>query len=276
MSRYTRMALIFLTIGAILIFVGYTLGGRYLDLSQTPNWMGIGDAIESVIGFIRDHRRDEGSLRSFDQEYNVDPAGICDIKVNWLDGEITIKTEDVQSIMIREWGSVKNAEKDRLFYRKTGSNLIIDYSEREILNNIIDKNVEIVLPHKMSMENIRVNCMDAELDIEMSVLKTVKIECMSGEYVVKVDTEQLFFDSMAGKLEFFGELDKFRGNTMDGDVVLHLRKMSGFSLKYSSMSGSLISEIPLLKSDEMFYCGDKKADYQFDSMSGNITIDELP
>ncbi|MDI9472814.1 MAG: DUF4097 domain-containing protein [Tissierellia bacterium] len=276
MSRYTRMALILLTIGAILIFVGYTLGGSYLDLSQTPNWTGIGDTIESVIGFIRDHRRDEGSLRSFDQEYNVDPAGICDIKVNWLDGEITIKTEDVQSIMIREWGSVKNAEKDRLFYRKTGSNLIIDYSEREILNNIIDKNLEIVLPHKMSMENIRVNCMDAELDIEMPVLKTVKIECMSGEYVVKVDTEQLFFDSMSGKLEFFGELENFRGNTMDGDVVLHLRKMSGFSLKYSSMSGSLISEIPLLKSDEIFYCGDRKADYQLESMSGNITIVELP
>ena len=63
---------------------------------------------------------------------------------------------------------------------------------------------------------------------------------------------------------------------MDGDVVLHLRKMSGFSLKYSSMSGSRISEIPWLKSDEIFYCGDRKADYQLESMSGNSTIVELP
>ncbi len=275
MSKFMRVALIIVGVGLILIGVAFWMGGQFGDLTQSMERMGLGETIERTFGYIRGNKVESGELRPIEGAYQIEASGITEITIDWSNGDIVIASGEVEMIEVHETGEVKDPDKYKMHWYRSGNTLKFTFAEKVLNFGFAQKKLEIIIPSEMPLEGVQINTMNSDIKIDVKELRMLKVDSMGGDTTVHSDVARVLYNSMAGNLEFYGHVDELRGDTMNGDLSLHLPEETGFVLEHSAMSGKVLIDVKTRKVEDNYYYGDEKSIIRFETMNGDISIKKL-
>lgn len=226
-----------------------------------------------------------------------------DIRINWIDGEVNVLPCDGENIEIEESASGNLSEKEKVHYYYNKRTLYIQYAKSSSalfsIGNKHKKNKSLTLriPKTLcgSLSNFELATVSSHNDISGLSCSDMEIDNVSGETIftdVEV-TNKLDFDNVSGDITLqgsFAELDidtvsgacfidnavtpsSFSLDTVSGGCELMLPYSAEFCAEIDKVSGNLnFDGFKVTKDDDEYICGNSRNEFEFDTVSGDITI----
>ena len=141
--------------------------------------------------------------------YSVDAHGIEQIKISWVDGDVTLTPYDGQTISFKETARAEIPEKYALRYALSGSALTIHYSQGvQILPAWHSaKSLEVLVPRALAAElgEVAVDAVSAGVRLTGIKCDRIDVDTTSGSIIIKeVEGEKITMSSTSGRLETEG------------------------------------------------------------------------
>ena len=234
--------------------------------------------------------------------YNVGGGTVTDefhsIKVNWTNGKINIEAYDGEDTVISE---TEVAEKEnKLRWRVEDGVLKIQQMAAGMrfgLKKTPKKTLTVKIPSNVAegLKAVTSDSVSAEVTITgISASDKIEIDTVSGGANLKnIKTEKLDIDTVSGSIKAAGEFTELESDSVSGDVTvssatplkkldcdstsgnirLTIPKNSGFTLKADTVSGDISCGLPTVsESNNRRVCGDGSADFETDTVSGDLII----
>lgn len=234
--------------------------------------------------------------------YNVGGGTVTDefqsIKVNWTNGKINIEAYDGEDTVISE---TEVAEKEnKLRWRVEDGVLKIQQMAAGMrfgLKQTPKKTLTVKIPSNVAegLKAVTSDSVSAEVTIiGISASDKIEIDTVSGGANLKnIKTEKLDIDTVSGSIKAAGEFTELESDSVSGDVTvssatplkkldcdstsgnirLTIPKNSGFTLKADTVSGDISCGLPTVsESKNRRVCGDGSADFETDTVSGDLII----
>ena len=234
--------------------------------------------------------------------YNVGGGTVTDefqsIKVNWTNGKINIEAYDGEDTVISE---TEVAEKEnKLRWRVEDGVLKIQQMAAGMrfgLKQTPKKTLTVKIPSNVAegLKAVMSDSVSAEVTITgISASDKIEIDTVSGDANLKnIKTEKLDIDTVSGSIKAAGEFTELESDSVSGDVTvssatpleklncdstsgnirLTIPKNSGFTLKADTVSGDISCGLPTVsESKNRRICGDGSADFETDTVSGDLII----
>ena len=234
--------------------------------------------------------------------YNVGGGTVTDefhsIKVNWTNGQINIEAYDGEDTVISE---TEVAEKEnKLRWRVEDGVLKIQQMAAGMrfgLKQTPKKTLTVKIPSNVAegLKAVTSDSVSAEVTITgISASDKIEIDTVSGGANLKnIKTEKLDIDTVSGSIKAAGEFTELESDSVSGDVTvssatplkkldcdstsgnirLTIPKNSGFTLKADTVSGDISCGLPTVsESNNRRVCGDGSADFETDTVSGDLII----
>lgn len=234
--------------------------------------------------------------------YNVGDGTVTDefhsIKVNWTNGKINIEAYDGEDTVISE---TEVAEKEnKLRWRVEDGVLKIQQMAAGMrfgLKQTPKKTLTVKIPSNVAegLKAVTSDSVSAEVTITgISASDKIEIDTVSGGANLKnIKTEKLDIDTVSGSIKAAGEFTELESDSVSGDVTvssatplkkldcdstsgnirLTIPKNSGFTLKADTVSGDISCGLPTVsESKNRRVCGDGSADFETDTVSGDLII----
>lgn len=234
--------------------------------------------------------------------YNVGGGTVTDefhsIKVNWTNGKINIEAYDGEDTVISE---TEVAEKEnKLRWRVEDGVLKIQQMAAGMrfgLKQTPKKTLTVKIPSNVAegLKAVTSDSVSAEVTITgISASDKIEIDTISGGANLKnIKTEKLDIDTVSGSIKAAGEFTELESDSVSGDVTvssatplkkldcdstsgnirLTIPKDSGFTLKADTVSGDISCGLPTVsESKNRRVCGDGSADFETDTVSGDLII----
>lgn len=234
--------------------------------------------------------------------YNVGGGTVTDefqsIKVNWTNGKINIEAYDGEDTVISE---TEVAEKEnKLRWRVEDGVLKIQQMAAGMrfgLKQTPKKTLTVKIPSNVAegLKAVTSDSVSAEVTITgISASDKIEIDTVSGGANLKnIKTEKLDIDTVSGSIKATGEFTELESDSVSGDVTvssatplkkldcdstsgnirLTIPKNSGFTLKADTVSGDISCGLPTVsESKNRRVCGDGSADFETDTVSGDLII----
>ena len=234
--------------------------------------------------------------------YNVGGGTVTDefqsIKVNWTNGKINIEAYDGEDTVISE---TEVAEKEnKLRWRVEDGVLKIQQMAAGMrfgLKKTPKKTLTVKIPSNVAegLKAVTSDSVSAEVTITgISASDKIEIDTVSGGANLKnIRTEKLDIDTVSGSIKAAGEFTELESDSVSGDVTvsyatplkkldcdstsgnirLTIPKNSGFTLKADTVSGDISCGLPTVsESKNRRVCGDGSADFETDTVSGDLII----
>ena len=234
--------------------------------------------------------------------YNVGGGTVTDefqsIKVNWTNGKINIEAYDGEDTVISE---TEVAEKEnKLRWRVEDGVLKIQQMAAGMrfgLKQTPKKTLTVKIPSNVveGLKAVMSDSVSAEVTITgISASDKIEIDTVSGDANLKnIKTEKLDIDTVSGSIKAAGEFTELESDSVSGDVTvssatllekmncdstsgnirLTIPKNSGFTLKADTVSGDISCGLPTVsESKNRRVCGDGSADFETDTVSGDLII----
>ena len=234
--------------------------------------------------------------------YNVGGGTVTDefhsIKVNWTNGKINIESYDGEDTVISE---TEVAEKEnKLRWRVEDGVLKIQQMAAGMrfgLKKTPKKTLTVKIPSSAAekLKSVNTDSVSAEVNIiGVGASGKIEIDTVSGGANLKnIKTEKLYIDTVSGSIKAAGEFTELESDSVSGDVTvssatplkkldcdstsgnirLTIPKNSGFTLKADTVSGDISCGLPAVsESKNRRVCGDGSADFETDTVSGDLII----
>ncbi len=135
-----------------------------------------------------------------------------------------------------------------------------------------DIDIENITAKEMELDTVSglINANDCAAD-------TIKAVSISGEMTIDGGYGNAKLNSTSGGVWFTDESDgikELKIGTVSGDVTMQLPQGAGFNMMVSTVSGDVSSVFGLTKNGSNYVYGDASADFDIDTVSGDITIQE--
>lgn len=234
--------------------------------------------------------------------YNVGGGTVTDefqsIKVNWTNGKINIEAYDGEDTVISE---TEVAEKEnKLRWRVEDGVLKIQQMAAGIrfgLKKTPKKTLTVKIPSSAAekLKSVNTDSVSAEVNIiGVAASGKIEIDTVSGSAELKnIKTARLDIDTVSGEVNAEGEISELESDSVSGDITvssavplekldcdstsgnirLTIPKDSGFTLKADTVSGDISCGLPTVsESKNRRVCGDGSADFETDTVSGDLII----
>lgn len=234
--------------------------------------------------------------------YNVGGGTVTDefqsIKVNWTNGKINIESYDGEDTVISETEVAE--EENKLRWRVEDGVLKIQQMAAGMrfgLKKTPKKTLTVKIPSNVAegLKAVTSDSVSAEVTItDISASDKIEIDTVSGGANLKnIKTEKLDIDTVSGSIKAAGEFTELESDSVSGDVTvssatplkkldcdstsgnirLTIPKDSGFTLKADTVSGDISCGLPTVsESKNRRVCGDGSADFETDTVSGDLII----
>lgn len=134
----------------------------------------------------------------------------------------------------------------------------------------------------IDIENVSANEIDLDtvsglINANDCAADTIKVVSISGEMTIDGGYGNAKLNSTSGGVWFTDESDgikELKIGTVSGDVTMQLPQGAGFNMMVSTVSGDVSSVFELVKNGSNYVYGDASADFDIDTVSGDITIQE--
>ena len=234
--------------------------------------------------------------------YNVGGGTVTDefqsIEVNWTNGKINIEAYDGEDTVISE--TEVEEKENKLRWRVEDGVLKIQQMAAGMrfgLKKTPKKTLTVKIPSSAAekLKSVNTDSVSAEVNI-IGVAASDKIEIdtvSGGADLKKIRTEKLDIDTVSGSIKAAGEFTELESDSVSGDVTvssatplkkldcdstsgnirLTIPKNSGFTLKADTVSGDISCGLPTVsESKNRRVCGDGSADFETDTVSGDLII----
>jgi len=233
---------------------------------------------------------------------SLDPRQIREIDIEWAAGDITIEPADVDGIQISE--SDPSEPKYAMVWKQSNDKLTIRFCENTkldfgfgiTLNNVVSKDLTILVPMGWECESLEVDAASATLEVKNLVIDEVDFDGASG--ICKFENctiKELDLDTASGDVYFTGSLDvldcdaasasviavfdnapsRISMDSMSGDLDITLHQGVGFTVSMDALSSDFISEFGYAQNRDGTYSrGDGKCRITLDALSGDLYIRE--
>lgn len=145
----------------------------------------------------------------------------------------------------------------------------------------------------LSADKFRLTNVSGDVFLRNSDFESIDIENVSGEIKCNdIITDSLKMDTVSGQCDFVGSVKKIDFDSTSGDIDIDSSVFpreidtdtvsgsasfkipigDGFTADLDSLSGELDCNVPLVSSKKFFKYGDGSAKYDFESVSGDVTI----
>ncbi len=222
------------------------------------------------------------------------------LKIEWVDGSVTIQEGDVDSIEFSESGA--SDQNSTMVFKREGSTLRIQYAQKRRFwfftvgfQTSARKDLTVTVPKGWSADTIRVNAVNAEVAIQDLNANEVQLDTVSADSRLSGCTVQrLNVNTVSGDVTFNGRADRIScdsvsGNcsavlsaapksvdldSVSGDLRLALPEGSGFTADIDSVSGSISTYLPTTSNHGSQIYGDGACKISADTVSGSIFIEK--
>lgn len=134
----------------------------------------------------------------------------------------------------------------------------------------------------IAIENVSAKDMDLDtvsglIDVSDCAADAIKVVSISGEMTIGGIFGSARLNSTSGAVWFTDGSDGIKEleiGTVSGDVTMQLPESAGFNMMVSTVSGDVSSTFGLIKNGSNYVYGDASADFDIDTVSGDITIQE--
>lgn len=134
----------------------------------------------------------------------------------------------------------------------------------------------------IAIENVSAKDMDLDtvsglIDVSDCAADAIKVVSISGEMTIGGIFGSARLNSTSGAVWFTDGSDGIKEleiGTVSGDVTMQLPESAGFNMMVSTVSGDVSSVFELVKNGSNYVYGDASADFDIDTASGDITIQE--
>ena len=234
--------------------------------------------------------------------YNVGGGTVTDefqsIKVNWTNGKINIEAYDGEDTVISE--TEVEEKENKLRWRVEDGVLKIQQMAAGMrfgLKKTPKKTLTVKIPSSAAekLKSANTDSVSAEVNIiGVAASDKIEIDTVSGGADLKnIRTEKLDIDTVSGSIKAAGEFTELESDSVSGDVTvssatplkkldcdstsgnirLTIPKNSGFTLKADTVSGDISCGLPTVsESKNRRVCGDGSADFETDTVSGDLII----
>ena len=268
--------------GLALTLVGRLLGASYSQIIHDDMW--IWQSGEDGIGSSYD------SDRSRDNTYSIDPAGIDQLSVDWLSGDIRIQAYDGDQILVKESCKTDIDEENCLRYRIKNGSLDISCCREKVGISFgsqdekqLVKNLVIKVPRALAddLKEISIDTVSADLSASGLTVKEFSADSVSGNVTLeKCAVTDLEADTTSGDilLALLRCPNAFEADSTSGDVCLQLPHKSSFYLEYDTVSGDASIEgfdAKCLEEDDdygEYQVGKGGGSFSISTVSGDITV----
>lgn len=231
--------------------------------------------------------------------YSVPADQVEKISVDWVSGEITVKSAEVEEISFYESGSSRYP----MVWKLKDNKLDIDYCEDNLhfgLFNIDDKDLTILVPKDWTCDELELDTASTALRVSDMTIREVEVDSASGicrfqncnimDLDVDTASGDVYLEGSLNTLDFDAASAKFTGvlyntpsrmkvDSMSGDLDLTLPEDTGFTVKMDGMNNGFTSDFPTTMRNNSHVCGDGRCFIEVDGMSSDVTIrrsDSLP
>ncbi|MCI8332437.1 MAG: DUF4097 domain-containing protein [Clostridiales bacterium] len=223
-------------------------------------------------------------------------AEIKEIDIHWTAGSIQIEPYDGDEIVIRETGA-KNEDTELRWLNRNGT-LTIQYSKPRkffgLFHNL-KKELTLLLPKETAdnLEKLTIDTVSARVDMRDLTCHEIDIETVSGDLqclnmqtaladveAVSADIEMtgniggLDIDIVSGECVIDNEIMPYEidFDGVSGDFTMSMPDGNGFNLKHDKVSGDFYCDFPTIHESGRYSYGDGSANYNFDIVSGDVTL----
>lgn len=134
----------------------------------------------------------------------------------------------------------------------------------------------------IAIENVSAKDMDLDtvsglIDVSDCAVDAIKVVSISGEMTIGGIFGSARLNSTSGAVWFTDGSDGIKEleiGTVSGDVTMQLPESAGFNMMVSTVSGDVSSVFEFVKNGSNYVYGDASADFDIDTVSGDITIQE--
>lgn len=216
--------------------------------------------------------------------YTMGGATITDsvknIDINWIDGTVDVLTHNENTVSFSETSDIELDENKTLYYYLEGDTLHIQFGKARKIpsNQNFSKHLTVYVPEGAVFEDIDVDNVSSSFNIKGVSCDSFEADTVSGDVTVQLNAVREFkVDSVSAdcRLESAVAPDEFEADMVSGNIELAIPEGSGFKVSFDTVSGKLNSEFEVTKDDDEYICGDGKAEYSVDTVSGGITIKKL-
>ena len=216
--------------------------------------------------------------------YTMGGATITDsvrnIDINWIGGNVDVLTHNENTVSFSETSDNALDENTTLYYYLEGDTLHIQFGKarKKLFNQNISKNLTVYVPEGAVFEDIDVDNVSSSFNIQGVSCDSFEADTVSGDVTAQLNAVREFkVDSVSAdcRIESSVAPDELEADMVSGNIELTIPEGSGFKVSFDTVSGKLNSEFEVTKDDDEYICGDGKADYSVETVSGGITIKKL-
>lgn len=235
------------------------------------------------------------------EKYTAGGASIADsvrdIDLSWISGAVRIAYHPESTILLSESANCSLSKAQSMHWYLDGDTLRIRYSASghvQFLN--LNKQLTLTLPEDFRGRQLTFELTSADLTAPFLSAEEMEISLVSGNVTLTAEADRLKVDSVSGNQRLSAavtkqlELNSVSGDvsltapqlpdactidTVSGEVSLTLPENASCTLRFSSLSGDMISQIPLVCSGKSWILGDGQADVSIETTSGDLNLQAL-
>jgi len=213
-------------------------------------------------------------------------AGGCEIDqqvenidVSWIDGKVKVERHGGDEIILSETANRKMRTAEQVHWLLDGDTLYVKYMRAGKNSTFwLDKELTLLLPENMKLEDVRISGVSAELEAELPAAETVTVDSVSGTVDVTMQkTEKARVDTVSGDVTicFANVPASIDADAVSGDLTVQLPEDAGFTAKLDSVSGRISGELLEGVTDvkKEFVRGNGACSISMDSVSGALQMD---
>ncbi len=228
---------------------------------------------------------------------------IDEIEINWSSGKVNVRYYDGTGIKISESYKEELDEETSLYYRVIGKTLKIQYAKSGYHSAWeFDKELTVLIPQNEEKEYaLSLNVVSADVKIEdlrvsefsldsvsgktnasfSNAVEALSLETVSGAVAIcvpavgecEIESVSAGVELVITKADVEGQaIERLDAESVSGNIMLELPEDTSFTLAFDSISGDIESDFSFKKRGNRYTVGDGTADFDVQTVSGDIGI----
>lgn len=214
-----------------------------------------------------------------DYEASVDSAPARNIQINWASGNVVVKAEDVNQIIIRE--TADKAIKKPMTYSYQNGTLEINHSSQKVFGPFYkpqEKNLVVIVPLSWVCQELSID--GAGLEISINGLSIADLSVNGAGIVLNADgsVNEVDIDGAGCEVKLYCT-DRPQEINLDGAgcvLSLTLPEGCGFRMEADGLGCELETALSFHKQDGVYISGDGHCQIDVDGLGCEVAIYHAP
>ncbi len=202
---------------------------------------------------------------------------ISELDIDWVSGSVTVSYHDGDHIVVKENASKELDAERSLYYRVRGDVLEIEYAKSGIWTNFdFSKDLTVLLPQNAHLCDLSFEAVSADIAVENIYASECSVENVSGNMDLRLSgmVSDVSIDTVSGDIDLMAHdgLRELDVNSVSGNVEVFLHSDASFSVEFNSVSGDIGGDFAFKKNGKRYTVGNGGAEYEIETVSGDVTF----